>query len=190
MSRAAIGVLGGSFNPPHEGHRALVEHALRRLKLSGMRVLVTPQNPLKDARDYAPLEERLEATRRMMRGLPQVRVEAEAQTGPVFTIDTLSQLVSSDGGTRYLYVMGADSFADLHRWHRWRDLMGLVPIVVVNRPGHRLEARNCPAARAFAAERVPERDLAGLRRRSAPAWGFLGGLSRPESSTAIREART
>ncbi|GGY55529.1 hypothetical protein GCM10007148_26780 [Parvularcula lutaonensis] len=151
-----------------------------------MRVLVSPQNPLKSAGDYAPLEERIAATREMMRGLPNVRVEPEAAEGPTFAVDSIAKRVLREPHTDFIYVMGADSFAGLHRWRRWQALMEMVPIAVVSRPGFRLEALQSPAARAFAKAQVPERLALTLHRRTAPAWCFLTGLDREESSTAIR----
>lgn len=159
---------------------------MRRLSLGGMRVLVTPQNPLKDANAYRPLAERLTATQQILSGLPQIRVEPEAKTGPVFAVDSLRAIVRASPGQRFVYVMGADSFAHLHRWHRWRDIMEMLPIAVVSRPGYRLSALQSYAARAFARHRVPDSAVRALGLCTAPAWGWVGGLQRPESSTEIR----
>lgn len=188
MSKAAIGILGGSFNPPHEGHRKLVQHAIRKLSLGGMRVLVTPQNPLKKASDYRPLQERIAFTNQVMRGMPTVRVAPEAEVGPVYAADSLKRLLTREPGTPFVYVMGADSFAGLHRWHRWREIMTMVPIAVISRPGYRVQAMHSVAARAFARGRVQEHDAVTLSLRKAPAWCYVGGLARPESSTALRQA--
>lgn len=188
VQAVAIGLLGGSFNPPHSGHRALVEHAMRRLRLNGVRVLVSPQNPLKEAASYLPLEERIEATRSLMRGLPSVRVEAEAETGPTFAIESIGRRVKRQPGRDFVYIMGADTFAGLDRWARWRELMELLPVAVISRPGYRLPALHSAAARAFAKARLPETTAPVLARMKAPAWTFIGGLEREEASTRIRSA--
>lgn len=151
-----------------------------------MRVLVAPQNPLKPASGYAPLEERIEATRLMLRGLPSVRVEAEAEEGPTFAVDSITRRVRREPQSRFVYIMGADSFAGFHRWRRWKDLMELLPIAVISRPGHRLEALQSQAARTYARWQIPERRAVALQRSEAPSWCFLTGLDRKESSTAIR----
>ncbi|MCQ8185181.1 nicotinate-nucleotide adenylyltransferase [Parvularcula maris] len=187
MKKAAIGVLGGSFNPPHQGHRALVRHAARRLDLQGMRVLVTPQNPLKEAGDYAPLDKRIEATKKMMRGLPNVQVAPEAELGPVYAVDSIKRLIMRERGTPFVYILGADSFANLHKWHRWRELMHMLPIAVVSRPGYKGEALHSAAGRAFSRCQLPERHATALAHQKAPAWCYIGGLSQPESSSMIRE---
>lgn len=186
IDRAAIGVLGGSFNPPHQGHRALVMHAMRRLDLRGVKVLVSPQSPLKKKEDYAPLEERMEATEAVMRGLPKVTVEPEAERGPVFAIETITHLLQREKHRRFVYILGADSFANLHLWANWRNIMKSVPIAVLSRPGYRMEALNSPAARTFKSERIPERYSPVLAQQAAPAWCFVEGLHMPDSSTALR----
>ena len=185
----AIGLLGGSFNPPHEGHRALVIHAMRRLHLARFRVLVSPQNPLKDPANYAPMEERLAATRKLFERMPTVTVEPEADTAPTYTIDTIRKLMRRERRERFVYLMGADAFAELHRWVRWREIMEAIPIAVVSRPANRLAPLKAPAARAYWHHRIPTSKAPTLVRAEAPAWCFIDGLNRPESSTAIREAR-
>ncbi|MEM9810026.1 MAG: nicotinate-nucleotide adenylyltransferase [Pseudomonadota bacterium] len=183
---AAIGVLGGSFNPPHAGHRALVRYGMRRFGLGGAMVLVAPQNPLKSARDYAPLEDRLAATRTMMAGLPHVRVLPEARQAPVFAADTVRALVMRHPAKRFVYLMGADSFAGLERWDRWTMIMGMVPIGVVSRPGYKRAALRSLAARRFSQARLPERQAISLQNAQAPAWCFVGGLNEYSSSSEIR----
>jgi nicotinate-nucleotide adenylyltransferase len=160
---------------------------MRRLNLSSVRVLVTPQNPLKEASDYAPLKERIEATKVMMRGLPNVHVAPEAELGPVYAVDSIRRLTMRERGTPFVYILGADSFASLHRWHRWRELMQLVPIAVVSRPGYSEDALHSVAARAFGRSQLPERKASRLAHQKAPVWCYVGGLSQPESSSMIRE---
>ena len=183
----AIGIFGGSFNPPHQGHRALVTYAQRQLGLSRVRVLVSPQNPLKRAGDYGAFEDRMAATTAMMRGLPFVSVEAESDTGPAYAVETVHRILRRSPGTPHVYLMGADSFAGLHRWKDWRAIIEAVPIAVINRPGLRLAAVKSPAARRYHKARIPEALAAGLADREAPAWCFLSGLRQNISSSEIRQ---
>lgn len=185
-SPGPVGLFGGSFNPPHVGHRALVLHAKRHLGLKRVRVLVSPQSPLKSARDYRSLAERLEATREMMRGMRHVSVEPEAETGPVFAVDTIERALQKSPGVPLVYLMGADSFAHFHRWYAWEEIMNTLPIAVVNRPGERLAAINSPAGSRYASARLPERFAKRLPFERAPAWCFLTGLHERISSTEIR----
>ncbi|MEM1379585.1 MAG: nicotinate-nucleotide adenylyltransferase [Pseudomonadota bacterium] len=189
LDGTAIGVLGGSFNPPHEGHRALVVHAMRRLKLARFRVLVSPQNPLKDPENYAPMEERLAATQELFSRLPTVSVEPEADEAPTYAINTIRGLIRKERHKQFVYLMGADTFVGLHRWVRWREIMQTIPIAVVSRPANRLAPLKAVAARAYWKHRIPAENAPALVRAKAPAWCFIDGLNRPESSTAIREAR-
>ena len=185
----SIGILGGSFNPPHEGHKALVQHAMKRLQIARTRVLVSPQNPLKDPAGYAPLQDRIDQTKALFADMPNVLVQAEAEEAPTYAANTLRRLIQRERTKRFVYIMGADSFANLHHWYRWREIMQMVPIAVISRPANRLAPLNAPAARTFWQQRVPGHRSAFLAKSSAPAWCFIDGLNRPESSTAIREAR-
>ncbi|MEM7739810.1 MAG: nicotinate-nucleotide adenylyltransferase [Pseudomonadota bacterium] len=181
-----VGLFGGSFNQPHEGHRALVLHAQRHLGLKRVRVLVSPQNPLKSAQTYAPLNDRLAATTALMRGLKGVSVEPEARRGPVFAAETVRQMINRSKGAPLIYLVGADSFAGFHKWHRWRSILESLPIAVINRPGCRLSALKSPAAMLYAHARVSERQALRLAGLQAPAWCYLNGLNKPISSSEIR----
>ncbi len=189
IDRAPIGVLGGSFNPPHPAHRALVMYAMRRLDLAAVKVLVSPQNPLKNKDDYLPLEERLKLTKEQMSGLPKVTVEPESDEGPVYAVQTVTDLLARERHRRFVYLMGADSFANLHRWSQWRSIMETIPIAVISRPGYRMQALNSKAALSYRDARVPARLASRLAHDGAPAWCFLEGLSLPVSSTEIRAAQ-
>ena len=184
-----IGLLGGSFNPPHEGHVLVTQTALRRLGLDRVWWLVTPGNPLKGHGGLPPVAQRIAAARALVRD-PRVDVTGlEEQIGTRFTHDTLAYLVTRCPGVRFVWLMGADNLASFHRWQRWRDIAALMPIAVIDRPGSTLRACRSPAASAFAAARVDEMDgpvLPGLR---PPAWIFLHGRRSAQSSTALRAGR-
>ncbi|MFO1151526.1 MAG: nicotinate-nucleotide adenylyltransferase [Alsobacter sp.] len=181
-----IGLLGGSFNPPHEGHVLVTETALRRLALDRVWWLVTPGNPLKGHDGLPPVAERIAAARRLVRD-PRVDVTGlEEQIGTRFTHDTLAYLVERCPGVRFVWLMGADNLASFHRWQRWRDIASLMPIAVIDRPGSTLRACRSPAAVAFAAARVDETDARVLPGLAPPAWIFLHGKRSAQSSTALR----
>jgi nicotinate-nucleotide adenylyltransferase len=183
-----IGLFGGSFNPPHEGHLHVGRMALTRLRLDRLWWLVTPGNPLKERHGLASLEERLAAARRLARH-PRIAVtDVEAQLGVRYTIDTIRQLRARCPNVRFVWIMGADSLANFHRWGNWREIAGLVPMAVIDRPGLTLKAARAPAAQALDAFRIPERAAATLASRKPPAWVFLHGPRSDLSSTAIRAA--
>jgi nicotinate-nucleotide adenylyltransferase len=182
----AIGLLGGSFNPPHAAHRMISEVALKRLGLDKVWWIVSPGNPLKRRTETAPLPERIVLCREVAKNPHIIVTDFEADLASPYTASTLAFLKSRNPLVRYVWIMGADNLASFERWQRWREIFTMVPVVVVDRPGWRLKALASKAARAFAAARVPERDAHGLANRPAPAWTFLTGPLSHVSSTALR----
>ncbi|MGH6838877.1 MAG: nicotinate-nucleotide adenylyltransferase [Methylocella sp.] len=182
-----VGLFGGSFNPPHEGHRAASLLALRRLCLDRVWWLVSPANPLKDARKLAPFAERVEAARRVSQH-PRINITAfEVAIGSAHTFETISYLMQRCPGVHFVWLMGADNFCHFDRWQRWRDIARLVPIAIIDRPGSTLTAPHGRAAEALARYRRDETDGGLLAMASPPAFTFLHGPRSPMSSTALRE---
>ena len=183
-----IGLLGGSFNPPHEGHRLISQIALKRLRLDAVWWLVTPGNPLKDNAGLPPLADRMSAARKLADDPRICITDIEAGIGTHYTCDTLAWLRAHAGGTRFVWLMGADNLASFHRWKNWRDIARLAPIAVIDRPQSTLRAVHSPAGAWLAPHRVDETDgplLAGL---TPPAFMFLHGPRSNLSSTALRRA--
>ncbi|MHB2169505.1 nicotinate-nucleotide adenylyltransferase [Alsobacter sp. R-9] len=181
-----IGLLGGSFNPPHEGHLLLSRTALRRLRLDAVWWLVTPGNPLKDNAGLPSLAARMEAARRLATDRRIVVTGFEAAIGTRYTFDTVRYLTRRCPGVRFVWLMGADNLASFHRWQRWRGIARLVPIAVIDRPGTTLRATRSRAAALLARDRVDETDAALLPLLPPPAWVFLHGPRSTLSSTALR----
>jgi nicotinate-nucleotide adenylyltransferase len=183
-----IGLFGGSFNPPHGGHRLASLTALRRMRLDAVWWLVTPGNPLKDTRALPPLEARMEAARRVAAHPRIVVTGIEASIGTRYTFDTVDWLLRRCPGVRFVWLMGADNLSGFHRWQRWRDIAGAVPIAVIDRPRSTLRAVHSPAGHWLAASRVDEADAALLPSMQPPAFTFLHGPRSELSSTALRQA--
>jgi nicotinate-nucleotide adenylyltransferase len=182
----SIGLLGGSFNPPHIAHRQISELVLKRLGLDQVWWLVTPGNPLKGRGDLAPLGERLVLSRAMAKN-PRIEITAFERDLPTpYTAATLAYLKRRSPLVRFVWIMGADNLAGFHRWRRWREILTMVPVVVVDRPGWRLKAFASKAAQAFASSRVPETRAGGLAAMPPPAWTFLTGPLSQVSSTELR----
>jgi len=185
-----IGLLGGSFNPAHEGHRHLSLEALARLGLDQVWWLVSPQNPLKPADGMAPFAERLAAARALARH-PRVRVsDLEARLGTNHTADTLARLQRRFPRHRFVWLMGADNLAGINRWKRWPQIFNAVPVAVWARPSYSLKALAAKAARRFAGVRLKESAGRLLPARRPPAWVFVHGRLNPLSATSIRAARS
>ena len=186
MPRQRIGVMGGSFNPPHEGHAIVASTALKRLALDQLWWLVTPGNPLKSHNGLAPLADRLAACATLAND-PRMHVTAfEAQLHTPYTAATLSFLTKRYPATTFIWIMGADNLATFHRWQHWRMIARDLPIAVVDRPGWRLKALSSPAARALAKTRLPESAASSLGRYPPPHWCLLSTRLSHASSTQLR----
>ena len=184
-----VGLLGGSFNPPHEAHRSVSLFAMKRLGLARVWWLVTPGNPLKDTRGLPPLSERMAAARRLAAHPRIVVTDVEAHIGTRYTYDTLAWLRRRLPQVRFVWLMGADNLASFDRWRNWRGIAGLVPIAVVDRFGDSLAATGSTAAGALAKARIAESAARMLPYLDPPAWVYLHGVKSALSSTAIRNSR-
>jgi nicotinate-nucleotide adenylyltransferase len=181
-----VGLLGGSFNPPHIAHRAISLFAIKRLKLDRVWWLVTPGNPLKDHGPLPDLDQRAEAARQMAND-PRIDVSClEAVIGTRYTVDTITYLRRRTAGLRLVWIMGADNLAQFHRWQNWRRIASEVPIAVIDRPPQSFRAMAAPAAQALARYRLPENQAGRLADQRAPAWVFLTGMKSSLSSTGLR----
>ena len=181
-----IGLLGGSFNPPHVAHRAISLFAIKRLKLDRVWWLVTPGNPLKDAGALRDLDARVEAARQMAND-PRIDVSClEAVIGTRYTVDTITYLRRRAAGLRLVWIMGADNLAQFHRWQNWRRIASEVPIAVIDRPPQSFRAMAAPAAQALARYRLPENQAGRLADQRPPAWVFLTGMKMNLSSSGLR----
>ena len=181
-----IGLLGGSFNPPHAAHRAISLFALKRLKLDRVWWLLSPGNPLKEHKDLHTLAERTQAATDVAND-PRIDVSClEAVIGTRYTVDTITHLRRRVSGVRFVWIMGADNLAQFHRWKDWRRIAAAVPIAVIDRPPRSFRALAAPAALALARYRLPENQAASLPDRHAPAWIFLTGMKLDISSTGLR----
>ncbi len=185
-----IGLYGGSFNPPHEGHRHVSLLALRRLSLDRIWWVVTPGNPLKDVGGLPPLEERMARAAAVARS-PRIAVTGmEAAIGTRYTADLVAWLAARFPLTRFVWVMGSDNLRQLDRWERYDTIVETMPVAVVNRPGTLTAALSARAAQKYARARIPEAASHVLADLVPPAWVFLNGPRTPVSSTALRAAAT
>lgn len=181
-----IGLMGGTFNPPHEGHRIVAETALKRLRLDQVWWVVTPGNPLKENGGLPAQDIRMEQARKFARG-PKMKITGfEAELGTPYTAATIAFLLRRFPNVRFVWVMGADNLASFHRWQRWQSIAASVPIAVVDRPNWRLKAIASLAAQCLAGKRIDEADAASLPEQKPPAWTFLTSRLSPLSSTALR----
>ena len=181
-----VGLFGGSFNPPHQGHALVAETALRKLGLDQLWWMVTPGNPLKDLSLLTPLADRLAASRAMMHD-PRIKVTAfEAGLSSRYSADTISQIILRNPRVRFVWLMGADNLKSFHLWQDWQGIAAMLPIAVIDRPGSTLSYLSSKMAQRFVHARVDEDDARLLGTLSAPAWTFIHGPRSSMSSSAIR----
>ncbi len=181
-----IGIMGGSFNPAHDGHRHISVEALARLGLDQIWWLVSPQNPLKSEAGMAAFEQRF-ATALAKARHPRILVtDLECRLGTRYTFDTLTRLKQLYRRTEFVWIMGADNLGQIHQWQRWRGIFAAVPIAVFDRPPYRFRTLASPAAAAFARFRLAPGRARGLAGKKPPAWVFFLSRLEPVSSTEIR----
>lgn len=182
------GLLGGSFNPAHGGHRRITRFAIQALGLDEAWWLVSPGNPLKQKAGMAPLHARLKSAQNMARRAPIRATAIERELGTRYTVDTLRALARRYPHRRFVWLMGSDNLAQFHRWKDWRDIAHIMPIAVIARPGYDAAAMASPAMAWLRRYRV---SVAGFRKRgrwSAPALVLLRFDPDPRSATALRRA--
>ncbi|MEM1400117.1 MAG: nicotinate-nucleotide adenylyltransferase, partial [Pseudomonadota bacterium] len=138
MAGLRIGILGGSFNPAHEGHAHISRQAAMALGLDMVWWLVSPANPQKDPRDYLPLAKRMSKARRMARGSPVAVTDLETDLTTQFTAETLRLLKARMPRADFIWLMGADNLISIHTWQKWSRIFHLCPIAVVGRPTYSL----------------------------------------------------
>ena len=183
-----IGVMGGTFNPPHDGHRVAAEAAMKRLGLDQLWWLITPGNPLKSQNGLSSHSGRMGLVRPFVRG-PKMKITGfERELGTRYTAATLAFLKRRHPGVRFVWIMGADNLASFDRWQHWRRIAEIMPIAVVDRPGwrhagfrHRRRGRCRAAACRNRSPLFGRPQTSGLDAADDPAFGL--------SSTALRTAK-
>ncbi|GFZ87286.1 putative nicotinate-nucleotide adenylyltransferase [Elstera cyanobacteriorum] len=183
-----VGLLGGSFNPAHAGHRHIAEEALRRLGVDWVWWLVSPQNPLKSTAEMAPLAARLASAARMADHPRMVATAVESDLGTVYSAETLRQLTRLFPHLRFVWLMGADNLGQISRWRAWQSLYARAAVAVFARAPYSGAALTGRAAQKFRAARLPDAASRTLARHRRPAWVFLRIRLHPASATAIRAA--
>lgn len=183
-----IGLLGGSFNPAHDGHLHLSTVALKRLGLDAVWWLVSPQNPLKPKDKTPPLDTRM-AQAAAIANHPSIYVTGlEQSLGTQYTVHTLDALCLRYPQVHFVWLMGADNFLQLPQWKSWERIMTKLPVAVFARPGYHLRAGLSKAAIRFNHHRLKPEHAVNLAIAKPPAWTIILGKLNPLSSTALRSA--
>ncbi len=181
-----IGLLGGSFNPAHEGHLHITLHALKSLHFAEVWWLVSPHNPLKKAADLAAYEQRLHSARAMAARHPGIRVlDIEAKQHLRYSWQTIAYLQKRNPGAQLVWLMGADNLAQFHRWRRWWWILQQVPVVVFDRAPY--SHRSLRSQTALRMHRFRLKSMGIERPKPAACLVFVHLRRDPASSTSIRK---
>lgn len=182
-----VGLLGGSFNPAHDGHVHISLAALRHLGLDAIWWLVSPQNPLKSTDDMAPLEKRLQSARQITEKHPRLVVtDIEMQMGTRYTADTLEKLHHHFPKTKFVWMMGTDNLQQVHHWQKWRSIFETTPIAVIDRPPALGIISGCPAMIRYGKYRRDFFRAQNIADAPTPAWTVLHTPLNNSSATRIR----
>ncbi|MEM9668413.1 MAG: nicotinate (nicotinamide) nucleotide adenylyltransferase [Pseudomonadota bacterium] len=182
-----IGLLGGSFNPAHQGHLHVASTALKRLQLSEIWFTIAQGNPLKS--EHGAYEERCASVGHLIDGYARFKLcEVEAEQNLTYTIDTVSTLRHLYRQDRFVWIMGSDNLETFHRWRAWEQIACGIPIAIVSRPGRR--PGRSVFERTFSKYKLPEAKARLLPALQAPAWVYLKAPFHPHSSTAIRNKKS
>lgn len=185
-SGRTVGLLGGSFNPAHDGHRHISLEAIKALKLDAVWWMVSPQNPMKPTTGMAPFDRRLSQARKVAQHPRIIATDIEQQMGTRYTIDTLTQLKKKFTATHFVWLMGNDNLMHFHQWHDWEEIFRLVPICVLDRPPRSNIVRNCKVTESHRQYLVDPSLAAQMPDFALPVWTILHIPLSDWSSTAIR----
>ena len=183
-----IGILGGSFNPAHEGHLSISKIALQRLNLDAVWWIISPRNPLKKYDILYDFEERVSSAEKVIdtNHISISKLEKNAQIK--YTIGTVEYLNTRYVGTKFVWIMGADNLKDFHRWREWDKLALTVPIAIIDRPSSSLDVTSSLFANKYRKYRVDEADAQNLADKKRPAWVFLHSKLNDQSSSQLRNS--
>ncbi|MDG2473647.1 MAG: nicotinate-nucleotide adenylyltransferase [Paracoccaceae bacterium] len=186
LKGTTIGLLGGSFDPPHAGHVHITNQALQAFRLDMVWWLVSPRNPLK-LKSSLSVHIRVKDSRKIIHK-PKVFVsDIENRLNTHSTSQTLQKLFKCYPGVRFVWLMGADNLINFHKWDHWTWIMENIPVGVMARPGEQIKAGLSKTAMRYRKFRVKASNAAMIPFMEAPAWSLLGGPMQDISSTQIRE---
>ena len=184
-----VGLLGGSFNPAHEGHRHISLYALKMLGLDAVWWMVSPQNPLKTKKGMASLKSRMASAVKASHH-PRIHVtDIERHLHTRYTADTLAALKQHFPRTRFIWLMGDDNLLQIHRWQEWQKIFALVPVAVLDRPPRGNSVKSCPALETFRHALKTQEQAQLLKTHKPPIWTILHIPLNNTSATAIRKSR-
>ena len=181
-----VGILGGSFDPAHEGHLEITHAALEFLDLDYIWWLVSPGNPLKNDNEISSFENRFYSAKNMADDPRIIVTDLEQKLGTKYTIDTLEKIIYNHPNHKFIWLMGADNLAQFNQWKDWRKIADTVPFAIFNRPSYSKQSMQSVAATELREFRIDEKNAGLLYKLKPPAWIYYTLSKNPMSSTEIR----
>ncbi|MBY7648949.1 MAG: nicotinic acid mononucleotide adenylyltransferase [Candidatus Liberibacter europaeus] len=183
-----IGLFGGTFDPPHHGHIAIANIAIKKLGLDQLWWIITPSNPFKDSRSISPLEMRIELSKSLVTN-PLIRITAFEYSMNQQTINTILKVKNHNKLVDFVWIMGADNIINFHHWHQWKRIVMAVPIAIIDRPREKLNYISSPMVKAFEHARLDEYMSNTLCKIPPPSWIFIHDKHHIISSTDIKKQK-
>ena len=183
-----IGLLGGSFDPPHRGHLYISMEAKKILSLDEIWWLVTPQNPLKISKP-ATYQERFKNCKKITKGTPIKIKEIEKKIDSQFTYQTLNYILKHYSGIKFFWLMGADNLINFHKWQNWRKIFSEISIVIFKRHGYNNNALKSIAYKKFLTSKIKDKPLNKIHFQKLPSWYLVNNKEVKISSSEIRKQR-
>ena len=182
-----VGILGGTFDPPHEGHLFISKFAKIKLDVGEVWWIVTTTNPLKKNKvDY---KKRLKKVKRFLMNHHIKVLEIQDLSKNTYTVDLLEYLFKKFPQKKFIWLMGADNLFNFHLWRDWKKIFYNIPIAIFDRPSYSLSISKAKAILYFKEDRINSKLSRNLKFMKPPKWLFLTGLTNLQSSTKIRQKK-
>ena len=184
----SIGLLGGSFDPPHKGHLFISLEAKKILKLEEIWWIVTPQNPLKISKP-ATYKERIKNCKNITRNFPIKIKEIEKQIGSDYSYKTINYILNHYKNIKFFWLMGADNLISFHKWQNWQKIFNNMSIVIFKRHGYNIKALKSITSKKFINKKIIKAKINIEDFTELPSWAFIENKEIKISSTEIRNQR-
>tara|TARA_B100000886_G_scaffold300341_1_gene229320 strand:+ start:2852 stop:3412 length:561 start_codon:yes stop_codon:yes gene_type:complete len=178
-----IGILGGTFDPPHSGHFYISRNGLIKLGLDEIWWIVTKQNPFKDT--STSIEDRYKLTLQLLKS-NKIKLIKIPINETFYTINSINYLKKKFPNYGFLWMMGIDNVVKFHLWKQWKKIFSCIPIAIFDRPFYSLLLYKSKALSFYRGKRIKIKEAKLLKLLPPPRWVFLTGFNHSVSSTKLR----
>jgi len=179
-----VGILGGSFDPPHTGHLFISKNAMIKLGVDEVWWIITHGNPLK--KNTTNYEKRVLLTKKFLENKNIKVYEICKDKKNIYTIDLLKYLYKKFPSKKFIWLMGIDNLKDFHLWKNWKEIFLNIPIAIFDRPFYSLSTSKSKALTYYKNRRISNKLSKKLKNMIPPRWVFITGQTHLKSSTQLR----